>query len=316
MNRRVDRRSALRLLGLTSLSLALGACAEPLSRAIEETMSTPEASVPAGEPLPEPTPAPDPPFVVPAGEERRLLMEGTPYETPLYVFASGRQGKSVLVVGGAHGNEPGGWLAAERVVDQVRPENGALLVVPRANKVAINLLERTTTALGDLNRSYPGFDDGLPMERMAADIVAVMREYRVEVFHDMHESWAFYRDRTTSGTAFLGQTISTNGDAGNALVKAIVERVNSTIRAPWEEFFFRDFGGPNSPRDPGANLPRQTTNIPPPGRGTSSLGLHRFLPDVVSLLVEMGQQQSLERRTALHVQVLQEVLNETGVART
>lgn len=308
---RLDRRKFLRLLTLTSLSMAVVACGSRLSR-----MAGPPVPVTEDERLtaaiePPPEPSSEPPFVLPAGEDRRLLMAGTPYETPLYVFASGRPGRIALALGGVHGNEPGGWLAADWAVEHLRPEQGALLIIPRANKIAIRLQERTTPELGDLNRSYPGFEDGLPMERMAAEIVNVIREFHVDLVHDMHESWAFYRDRTANGTAFLGQTIATNGEAGTALVKAVIERVNAAILYPWEEFFFREFSG-QSQSQSGSNLPRQT-NLPPPGRGTSSLGLSRFFPGLIPILVEMGQQQALERRIALHIQVLTEVLAEAGI---
>ena len=236
-------------------------------------------------------------------------MAGTRYETPLYIFASGRPGKIALALGGVHGNEPGGWLAADRVVDKIRPETGALLVLPRANKVAVSLLERTTDDLGDLNRSYPGFAEGLPMERMAGEISNTIREFHVDLLHDMHESWAFYKDRTTNGTAFIGETIATS-QSGGAIVNAVIERVNPTVQHEREEFSFRDFGQPNP--QPQANLPRQT-NVPPPGRGTSSLGLSRTFPSLIAILVEMGQQQAMERRVALHVQILEEVLADMGI---
>src|SRR5207249_11418978 len=122
---------------------------------------------PADPPVVSAPPVPEPPFIVAAGDEKRLLMSGTPYETPLYIRGSGNPGKVALVLGGVHGNEPAGWLAADRVVDRLQPANGALLVVPHANKIADNIFERTTPQIGDLNRSYPGFADGLPMERMA-----------------------------------------------------------------------------------------------------------------------------------------------------
>jgi predicted deacylase len=41
-----------------------------------------------------------------------------------------------MVLGGVHGNEPGGWFAAETVADWV-PASGELLVLPRANITAI-----------------------------------------------------------------------------------------------------------------------------------------------------------------------------------
>ena len=309
METRLNRRKLLRLLSLTPLAVA-AAC-----RSSQPEVVLPQGSDAQGVRIdaePTATPTPEPSFVVPAGEQRRRLMAGTEHETPLYVFGSGRPGRVALALGGVHGNEPGGWLAADWIVEHRRPENGALLVVPRANRVAISLLERTTSSLGDLNRSYPGFEDGLPMERMAAEITAAMRVFHVDLVHDMHESWAFYRDRTTNGTAYLGETISTNGEAGTALVKSVIERVNASVLYEHEKFTIREFGGQSQPPQPSDNLPRQT-NIPAAGRGTSSLGLNRFFSGLVTVLVEMGQQQTLERRIALHIKVLDEVLQEIGV---
>jgi hypothetical protein len=243
-------------------------------------------------------------------------MPGTAYETPLYIFASGNPGKIVLALGGVHGNEPAGWLAAERIIAKTRPNNGALLVVPHANKIADTIFERTTAQLGDLNRSYPGFADGLPMERMAAEICDLMREFHVDLVHDMHESWAFYRDRTVNGTAFLGQTVATNPvEPGLSLARSVVQAVNGTVLYSREEFSLREFppsGQPGQSATDNPNLPRQT-NVPSGGRGTSSLGLSRYFPGLTSILVEMGQQQELERRVALHVAVLDELLREVGV---
>jgi len=309
MNHRLNRRVLLRMLAQAPLGALAAACSGNLPVAAGPAYEAVEQPVRAGPA--EQAPPPAPPFVLPAGEERRLLMAGTLYETPLYVFASGREGRIALALGGVHGNEPGGWLAAERVVDRVRPENGALLVIPRANAVAVGLFERTTDALADLNRSYPGFEDGRPMERMAIEIMNAIREFRVDLVHDMHESWSFYRDRSTNGTAFLGETISTNGEAGIALVRSVIERVNANVLYPHEEFSFREFGGQNLQTEQ-SPLPRQT-NIPPRGRGTSSLGISRYVEGLVPVLVEMGQQQALERRIALHVQVLEEVMRQTGM---
>jgi hypothetical protein len=316
MSRRYfGRRRILRLSLLAPLAGIVAACSGAV-RPVPAAQPAPPRSAPdPSDPPQAPVPVPEPPFVVAAGDEKRLLMASTPYETSLYIRGSGNPGKIILVLGGVHGNEPAGWLAAERVVDRLRPANGALLVVPHANKIADNIFERTTPQIGDLNRSYPGFTDGLPMERMAAQLCDVIREFQVNVVHDMHESWAFYKDRTVNGTAFLGQTVATNPvDPGLSLVRSVVEAVNRTVLYSQEEFSVRQFppGGQPGQSLADQNLPRQA-QTPPGGRGTSSLGLSQFFPGLVPVLVEMGQQQALERRIALHVQVLEEVLRQTGV---
>lgn len=245
------------------------------------------------------TPTPEPPFIVPRGEEERLMMAGTPYETPLYIFGSGEPGQIVMVLGGVHGNEPGGWLAAEAIVESIRPESGALLVIPKANIVATSLFERTTEALADLNRSYPGTPGGKPMEVMAGEIVQVLRDFRSNVVLDLHESWAFYNERTQNGTAFLGQTVTTYPEEpGRTLGQNIVDGVNTRIHAPIEELFFRDRFGSGTMQMGGGIR-----------NSTSSLGLPRWLPGLSAILVEMGQQQELDRRVALHVEVVKEAMN-------
>jgi hypothetical protein len=274
--------------------------------------SSSEEQAGASEPVPTATATPAPPFIVAAGEQQRPMMAGTPYETPLHIFGTGIQGEIVMVLGGVHGNEPGGWLAAERIIDTIRPSSGALLVIPRANKQAINLFERTTDELTDLNRAYPGNAAGKPMEAMAAQIIDVLREFHVNVVIDMHESWAFYNNRTQNGTAFLGQTVATYpAEPGISLARTIVDNVNSRIQAPIEELFYRDrtFAGPN-----GTTVQTPINPATTPGGSSSSLGLPRWLPGLSAILVEMGQQQPLERRIALHVDIVKEAMRQLKIA--
>ena len=249
-------------------------------------------------------------------------MAGTSQETKLYVFGTGRLGPIVMALGGVHGNEPGGWLAGERLVDRVRPQTGALLVVPRANRQATTLFARTTDELGDLNRLYPGKLGGLPMEQMALELVEAMRAYRVNLVIDMHESWSFYRDRTdtNTGTAWLGQTMTSPGEPGLAIARHLVDAQNSRMQRSVEEFTLRDWPPRNATF---ATAVPGTFTGPTPQPGTtgsgavfggsrSSLGLPNHVPGLSAILVEMGQQQTLERRTQMHVEIVQEALTHLG----
>jgi hypothetical protein len=249
-------------------------------------------------------------------------MAGTPQETPLYVFGSGQPGPVLAVLGGVHGNEPGGWLAADELLETFRPATGAFLVIARANRLATQQFVRTTDDLGDLNRLYPGDPNGLPMARMAYEIVQTLREFHVSVTIDMHESWAFYKDRTASqtGTAFLGQTVSSSTPQGLTLGRDVIDVVNQRIQAPWEEMILREFPPPGFvfPASPPSGTPEPTiapssTNAPVGGRSRSSLALSTHVPGSVALLVEMGQQQALARRVALHVDIVEEVARRVGI---
>lgn len=269
----------------------------------------PEPTGPAAPTIPGATmPAPRP--IPPAGRWEHVLQVGERWETMMQVRHSGRQGSTVMVLGGVHGNEPSGWLAAEELLSW-EPTFGSLIVVPRANILPTYAMERTFDYLGDLNRMYPGDPNGWPMERMAASIVDVAREFNVEVLLDMHESWGFYVERIQNGTAFLGQTITTGrGPADGRLALEIAAKVNAGIAVPRDLLQTRGSnavwgnGGPNQSVAP----------IPGAPRGSSSLNIGQWVPGLTSILMEMGQMnQTVERRVQLHLMVAEATLQSQGI---
>jgi hypothetical protein len=276
---------------------ALTAISASPAQAVEEAVSR-IASVARTAPPAEPpimVTAANLPPVLPRGGETLTLMADTPFEASGYIFHSGQPGPRVMVLGGVHGNEPGGWMAAEAIAGwEVR--RGVLIVLPRLNHRSAALFERTLPEYGDLNRMYPGDPSGdLPMSRMAHEITMLAREWQVHWLFDLHESWGFFNERgENSGTAFIGQTVTTGGGtASQYFMRGLVESVNGRI-ADREELVFRSrpggvFGGG--------------------GRGTSSLSLGNHVPGLTPVLVEMGQQgQTERRRSELHQVIVREAL--------
>jgi len=212
-----------------------------------------------------------------------------------------------MLLGGVHGNEPGGWLAAAEAATW-EPLAGTLVVLPRANVQAISAFVRTTDDLGDLNRLYPGDEaSALPMERMAAGILGTAREFDVALLLDMHESWAFYAEYALgSGTGALGQTITAGvgplqGDFGSRLAEAVNPAITSR-----EQMIVRD--GTSFRRPPAMPTPGQAN------RGRSSLAAGGHVPGLTPVLVEMGQErQDLQRRVDLHLLVAKSALGLLGV---
>jgi hypothetical protein len=298
--------------GAGALAIACGReedepAAAPTGVRIAPALEPAPAAPTAAPPLPTPTPAPRP--VPPAGLFERPLLPGTPWETTAVLRHSGVRGPTVLVLGGVHGNEPGGWLAAETLAD-VELTRGSLIVVPRANIVATRLLQRTTEELGDLNRLYPGSPLAeLPMARMASRIVSLARQYDAELLLDMHESWQFYVERTIQGTAAIGQTMSAGpGPEQGTITQAIGGRVNAQLERERELLLVRTRFGRRSFGerlvDGGPEIQGFT-----PGRGSSSLSMGNYVPGLTPVLVEMGQQnQAVERRIELHRMVVHAAL--------
>ena len=181
--RKVDRRHFLALAGGGVTLAALMA-----TRGHGDGTRSPRASAATVDtltPTPSPTPAPEPLF--PAGVESFSLMRNTEWETPGIAIHTGLPGSRVMVFGGVHGNEPGGWLAAEEIATW-RPLKGSLIVLPKLNRLSAQALVRTGDGFGDLNRAYPGNPNSpQPMLRMAAEVVQVAKYYRPKWLFDLHD---------------------------------------------------------------------------------------------------------------------------------
>ncbi len=64
-------------------------------------------------------------------------IHGTRGDTDVYLLDSGKPGAGALILGGTHGNEPAGYLAAILIVENAVPRAGRLFVVPHANRSAM-----------------------------------------------------------------------------------------------------------------------------------------------------------------------------------
>ena len=129
-------------------------------------------------------------------------MKDSAFSTPVYVNDSGNDGKTILIIGGVHGNEPAGFHAAEELIDYT-PKNGILVVIPKANIVACNNNNRTEYYMDDLNRSFIGSESGGIAHRLAWEIVNVIKEYKPSMIIDLHESRGEYDE----STGYIGQSI-------------------------------------------------------------------------------------------------------------
>jgi N2-acetyl-L-2,4-diaminobutanoate deacetylase len=103
------------------------------------------------------------------------------------VSIKGGDGPVALVVGGVHGDEPEGQVAALRLARETRPEDvaGQLIVVPCASPEASLAYTRLWPSGANFNRSFPGAPDGRPDEQLA-DFFSRFLIARADVVVDMH----------------------------------------------------------------------------------------------------------------------------------
>ena len=84
--------------------------------------------------------------------DRFTLLAGTRWETEGCIADSGKPGAVVLILGGVHGNEPAGALAAAQVCT-FQPAAGKIVAVPRVNMPGLAAkLRYAPNGGGDMNR--------------------------------------------------------------------------------------------------------------------------------------------------------------------
>ena len=103
------------------------------------------------------------------------------------VSIKGGDGPTALVIGGVHGDEPEGQVAALRLARETLPDEvlGQLIVVPCASPEASRAYTRLWPSGANFNRSFPGSPDGPPDEQLA-DFFTRCLFPRADVIVDMH----------------------------------------------------------------------------------------------------------------------------------
>lgn len=161
------------------------------------------------------------------------LAAGTKYATKLYIIDSGKPGPTVMIVGGIHGNETAGYKAAATFTD-CEIKKGKLLVLPEANKLAIENHVRYLSYYGDLNRDFPTSSTDSPNGTIAKAIYAAVKQYDVDWLMDMHEGYDYYKNTSTDS---VGQSlIYYPNSSTSAVATKIVSSLNAGISGTYYDF--------------------------------------------------------------------------------
>ncbi len=60
-------------------------------------------------------------------------LKKTPGDTPVFIFQGEQPGRNILILGGAHPNEPAGTIAAILLVENIHVQAGKVIIIPWAN---------------------------------------------------------------------------------------------------------------------------------------------------------------------------------------
>lgn len=176
-----------------------------------------------------------------------VFFEGTDHELNVYRVYGKEDGKTILLIGGIQGDEPGGFLSADIYAD-LSLTKGNLIVVPRANFHSIVLNQRQVNE--DMNRKFA--EDN--KKNYEAEVVAILKDLMAEsdCLLNLHDGSGFYSptwvDENRNPKRY-GQSIivdceqrHVNGhmvDLGS-IGRRVVEKINRDIKKTDYHFHFNN----------------------------------------------------------------------------
>ncbi len=181
-----------------------------------------------------------------AGQKSHIVyFEGEENELHVYRTNGSNPGKTLLIIGGIQGDEPGGFLAADFYADFLL-EKGSLIVVPRANFPSILKKERQINQ--DMNRKF--LDDNI--SNYETRVVEVLKKLICEsdCFINLHEGSGIYSKTWESeeknpkrfGQSIIADGIQLKGTDSKEIIDlekmaaGVIEKINQRIDN--KDYFF------------------------------------------------------------------------------
>jgi hypothetical protein len=138
--------------------------------------------------------------------------------------------KTVLILGGIHGNEEAGSKAILSLMNDFNTSkivlNHRLILLPYVNYCGLQMNSRYIPHIGDLNRKFPTKInyDKCKLNPIIKKILNFIKE--ADFIIDFHEGWGYYKNNNGS----IGSTITpTNTELSNNIAEIVYNNLNNTI---------------------------------------------------------------------------------------
>lgn len=124
-----------------------------------------------------------------------FYFQGSDHQLEVIRVKGKKPGLTVLIFGGIHGDEPGGYFSSE-ILSKIKLHKGNLIIVPRVNFPSIMLNRREVN--GDMNRKF--VHEELPNDP-DAEVVKLLKNLMKEadIFINQHDAYGFHRETQISG---------------------------------------------------------------------------------------------------------------------
>lgn len=170
-----------------------------------------------------------------------VFLPNTDHELNVYRIFGEEPGKTIMIIGGIQGDEPGSYLTADLYAD-IHLKKGNLIVVPRANFYSI-LLNRREGLTGDMNRKFG--ENGNLKKSLDEEVVIVLKHLIAEsdLLLNLHEGSGFYSpdwindmenpNRFGQSIIYDAEVYALPDNQGSinlgGLARSVIKKVNSQI---------------------------------------------------------------------------------------
>ncbi|WP_104721495.1 M99 family carboxypeptidase catalytic domain-containing protein [Helicobacter mesocricetorum] len=118
-----------------------------------------------------------------------LLAKNSPFA--FYALNGEQEGHTLLVIGGIHGDEPGGYFAPAILAQYYTIKKGNVLIVPNLNPDSIMTFKRGIYK--DMNRKFAHISQKDPDFDNVTRIKEIIKDSKVDFIVNLHDGRGFYR---------------------------------------------------------------------------------------------------------------------------
>ena len=220
-----------------------------------------------------------------AEENLKYLKVNKNLKIEYYFLDSNKEGATIFIIGGIHGDEPAGSQAAYRLTEY-KPNKGKLYIFPAINEEGLSDNSRYISDSIDINRCFPGKENGNKGEQIAFHIFEFLRD-KADMVIDLHESEHFAREDSEC----LGQSIVA-GKLDQSIIYSmnVIADINRGIENQKNKFILNSY----------------------PVKNTLVWAVDEHLK-IPSFIVETCKEMQIKMRVDYQIQIARRLIKETGV---
>ncbi len=162
----------------------------------------------------------------------------------LFKKDSNEKGNTLLIIGGIHGDEPGGYFAPAFLERYYEIKSGNVWIIPDLN--ADSIMANNRGLYNDMNRKFSSIEENDPDYDTVTKVKEIILDKKVDLILNLHDGYGFYRNKYENAIFnpnAWGQATIIDQDKINGLDKfgnldEIANQVNNVLN---NDGLFKDF---------------------------------------------------------------------------